>query len=200
VVHPPGRAGRHPGNLAGLMPRLILVRHGRAAAGWGADLDPGLDELGRTQAENVAKVLAPQGPLPIVTSPLRRCQETAAPLAALWQTAPTVDPRVGEIESPTPNLADRAAWLGPVMRSNWSQQPPELHGWWQRVVDGLLSLSQDTVVFSHFVAINVAYGAATGDDRVTCFAPDNCSVTTFESDGERLTVVDTGREAETRVL
>ena len=72
------------------MPRLILVRHGRAAAGWGADLDPGLDELGRTQAENVAKVLAPQGPLPIVTSPLRRCQETAAPLAALWQNAATL--------------------------------------------------------------------------------------------------------------
>jgi broad specificity phosphatase PhoE len=182
------------------MPRLILVRHGRAAAGWGDDLDPGLDELGRAQAGNVAKTLADQGPLAIVTSPLRRCQETAAPLAAAWQATATVDPRVGEIESPSPNLADRAAWLGPVMRSEWSAQPPELHTWRQRVIDGLLSLTGETVVFTHFVAINVAFGAATGDDRVTCFAPDNCSVTTFESDGTRLTVVDTGRQAETRVL
>ena len=40
------------------MPRLTLVRHGRAAAGWGDDLDPGLDDLGRAQAESVAKLHA----------------------------------------------------------------------------------------------------------------------------------------------
>jgi hypothetical protein len=30
--------------------RLHLVRHGRAAAGWDTDPDPGLDDIGRRQA------------------------------------------------------------------------------------------------------------------------------------------------------
>ena len=182
------------------MPRLTLVRHGRAAAGWGADLDPGLDDLGRAQAENVAKTLAAQGPLPIVVSPLRRCRETAKPLAEAWSATPTVDPRVGEIESPTPSLSERSAWLGTVMRSTWREQPDDLLGWRQRVLDGLLELTADTVVVTHFVAINVAYGAATGDDRVTCFAPDNSSNTDFDSDGTSLTLVEQGDQAETQVL
>ena len=182
------------------MPRLTLVRHGRAAAGWGDDLDPGLDDFGRTQAEQVAKTLAAQGPLPIVVSPLRRCRETAEPLATAWSLTPTVDPRVGEIESPTADLSERSAWLGTVMRSTWSGQPAELLAWRQRVLDGLLELTTDSVVFTHFVAINVAYGAATSDDRVTCFAPDNCSITIFDSDGTTLTLLEQGEQAETRVL
>jgi broad specificity phosphatase PhoE len=182
------------------MPRLTLVRHGRAAAGWGDDLDPGLDELGRAQAEAMADALAEAGPLPIVVSPLRRTRETAAPLEARWETTATVDPAVGEIPSPSDDLAERAGWLGPVMRSSWDEQPADLHAWRQNVLDALLAIEEDTVVVTHFVAINVAYGAATDDRRVTCFAPDNCSRTVFDSDGETLTLVETGGQAETRVL
>ena len=57
------------------MTQLYLVRHGRAAAGWNTDPDPGLDDIGRAQAAAAADRLAPIGPLPIVTSPLRRCRE-----------------------------------------------------------------------------------------------------------------------------
>ena len=63
------------------MPRLHLVRHGRATGGWDVDPDPGLDPLGVEQADRLVERLAPLGPLPVVTSPLRRCRETAAPLA-----------------------------------------------------------------------------------------------------------------------
>jgi broad specificity phosphatase PhoE len=40
------------------MPRIYLVRHAKPAAGWGDDPDPGLDALGATQAEAVARELA----------------------------------------------------------------------------------------------------------------------------------------------
>ena len=66
------------------MTRIHLVRHGRAAAGWDVDRDPGLDALGAQQAAAVAERLAPLGPLEILSSPLRRCRETAGPLAAAW--------------------------------------------------------------------------------------------------------------------
>ncbi|CAA9228164.1 MAG: hypothetical protein AVDCRST_MAG50-1630 [uncultured Acidimicrobiales bacterium] len=79
------------------MSRIWMVRHGRAAAGFGAELDPGLDDHGRAQAEAVADRLAPLGPLPMVVSPLRRCRETAAPLEARWGVTARVDPDVGEI-------------------------------------------------------------------------------------------------------
>ena len=79
------------------MPRITLVRHGQAAAGWGDDLDPGLSPVGRSQAEATADALASIGPQPIVCSPLRRCRETSAPLAARWAVESVIDAGVGEI-------------------------------------------------------------------------------------------------------
>ncbi len=54
-------------------------------------------------------------------------------------------------------------------------------------------------IFSHFVAINAAVSAATGDDRVLSFRPGNASITVFETDGTRLTLIERGLEAETQI-
>lgn len=182
------------------MTRLILVRHGRAAAGWGDDLDPGLDELGRAQAAAAAEALAALGPLPVVASPLRRTRETAAAFEARWGTTARLEPAVGEVPSPTPDLAARVDWLRSVMASTWDVQPPELIAWRGALLRALLDLSEDTVVVTHFVAINVAVGAATGDDRVAPFHADYCSRNVFESDGSRLSIVSEGGQATTTVL
>jgi broad specificity phosphatase PhoE len=182
------------------MPRLVLVRHGRAASGWGDHLDPGLDELGRAQAHAAAEALAESGPQPIVMSPLRRTRETAEPLEARWNTQGRIEPAVGEVPSPTPDLTARVEWLRKFMVSTWDIQPPDLQAWRNSLIGALLALPQDTVVFTHFIAINVAVGAATGDARVTCFAPDYCSRNLFETDGERLVLLGAGGEAQTRVL
>ena len=62
--------------------RIYLVRHGEATGYDGAD--PGLSELGASQARQVAQRLAEiaGAPIELVTSPLRRARETAQPLAA----------------------------------------------------------------------------------------------------------------------
>ena len=39
------------------MTQIHLVRHGKAAAGFGSHKDPGLDELGHRQAQAVAAML-----------------------------------------------------------------------------------------------------------------------------------------------
>ena len=180
--------------------RVVLVRHGRAAAGWGEDTDPGLDAEGRAQAEHTAEALAPRGPLPILVSPLRRTRETAAPLERRWGTAATVEPAVGEIPSPVDDLARRAEWLRRAMAGGWDELGPELLAWRQGVVDRLLAVTADTVVITHFVAINAAVGAATGDARMVCVRPDHCSLTELEVSGGRLRVVGLGGEAVTEVL
>jgi broad specificity phosphatase PhoE len=183
------------------MPRLHLVRHGEAAAGWGDDLDPGLSDRGRAQAEAMAAELAPFGPLPVLVSPLRRCRETAEPLLARWQVKPTVEPRVSELPSPPGStLESRTQWLRALMSGTWADGAPELDGWRRDVISCLVALDADTVVVTHFIAINVIVGCATDDDRVVCQRLANCSVTVVDVDGGALRLVHTGAEASTEVL
>jgi broad specificity phosphatase PhoE len=181
---------------------IHLVRHGEAASGWDGDLDPGLSDLGRRQAEEVAAVLAGREPVPIVSSPLRRTRETAAPLAARWSAEAADDPAVGEIVAPVEasGLPERAAWLRQAMQGRWSDLGPEHHAWRGMVLERLRLVPVDTVVFTHFIAINVAVGAATGDDRVVVFAPGNGSITRLRNDGGVLAVDSRGDEGESHVL
>ena len=181
------------------MTRLYLVRHGRAEAGWGSHVDPGLDDVGREQAEAAVRELDDVGPLPVVTSPLRRTRATAAAFERAWAVAAAVDPAVGEIRAPTDDLVDRVSWLTDAMAGRWSDLDPSYGAWRDDVVGALVRLQEDTVVVTHYVAINAAVGVATGDDRLVCFSPDNCSVTTLESDGTSLRVVTLGRVATTEV-
>jgi broad specificity phosphatase PhoE len=178
------------------MARIYMVRHGRAEAGFGESMDPALDALGREQAQAVAETLASRGPLPILSSPLRRTRETAAPLAALWHSDVGIEDAVAEVPSPMGmTLEARVAWLRDMMGGAWHDVPHDLAAWRARCVATVAAIAQDTVVFSHYVAINVIAGAATSDDRVVVFSPDNCSVTVFETDGTHLKLIEKGAEA-----
>jgi broad specificity phosphatase PhoE len=182
------------------MVRVHLVRHGRAAAGWDRDVDPPLDAIGEAQAHRVAEQLAPLGPLPIVTSPLRRCRETAAPLAERWDVVPTVQTEVAEIPSPSGvAMEDRVAWLRQAMAGSWV----ELGARYTEFRDGVLRFvagcERDTVIFSHFIAINAVLGECLGDDRIVIRRLDNTSVTVVETDAGDLRLVEAGHEADTLI-
>lgn len=174
------------------MTRLYLVRHGHAAAGYGDDPDPGLDDLGRQQAETMADQLEPLGPLPVITSPLLRARETAAALERRWNTMAVVDPSVAEIPSPSDDVAERHAWLQQVMGGTWSDLGPRYTSWRTMVADLLLRFSRDTVIVSHFMAINAAIGRATDDDRLMCAPVGNASITVMEHDGKALHLIERG--------
>ena len=180
--------------------RLVLVRHGEAAAGWGQDSDPGLSDLGRQQAHDVAEQLAPLGPRPILTSPLRRCRETAAPLSERWGVDPLVTTGVGEIRAPDDELTARDAWLRDALTRPWNELPDAQRRWRDDVVACLLAQTTDCVVFTHFVAINVAIGAATANDMVVCRRVGNCSVTLVESDARGLSLLESSPEIDHTVV
>ena len=183
------------------MPTIVMVRHGRAAAGFGSHRDPGLDDVGRAQAEATAEELAArfEEPVPIYSSPLMRAQETAAVLARRWGSEVILEPRVAEIPSPTQDLRERARWLQGVMAGRWADLPPDLIRWRQEMIDCVLGFETDAVVFCHFIAINVVVGAATGDEKLIVFQPDNASATDIGTDGSQLELIKIGREANTRV-
>ena len=176
-----------------------IVRHGEAAAGFGAHKDPGLSELGVEQARKTAQQLARMQPQLILTSPLSRAQETAAKLAELWQRKPKIDDRFAEVPTPIRDLDDRARWLTGVMQGTWQDLPTELQHWRKTMIDAAVGLHEDCVVFSHYVAINILVGAATSVDQLISFRPDNASITTFSNQGGKLTLLEKGDEATTRV-
>lgn len=189
------------------MSRVHVIRHGRPASTWGgADEDPGLDEAGAAQAAAVAReILAlpeDQRPTRVVSSPLRRCRETAQPLADALGVALVIDPRVGEIPTPAALTQDeRPAWLREAFAGRWDEIVGDLdYVGWTRSVAGALREHPGAAVFSHFVALNAAVSAATGGAEVLAFQPDHCSRTVFEIDGDRLILTEKGREAQSRVL
>jgi len=181
------------------MAKIYMVRHGKAAAGFDGHADPGLDDLGRSQAEATAAMLADLGPLTIYSSPLARARETAVPLAERWSSEIIIEPRVAEIPSPTEDLAERSAWLRQAMAGNWSALDEPLQAWRRALIDCVTAMPDDSVVFCHFIAINVAVGGAENDDRMVIFSPDNGSVTTFSNDGGELKVLELGKTAITHV-
>ena len=184
---------------AGAMTRLLLVRHAHPSANWDRDVDAGLDGLGDRQARALVDVLAPSGPLPIVTSPLRRTRETAAPLAEHWGLTPVAEHAVGEIPSPVDDLVQRGAWLREVLAGRWSDAGPELHRWRTALLEALRAIEVPTVVVTHYVAINAAVGAATGDDRLVTFSPGHASITELVVEDGALRVVALGDEGMTTI-
>jgi broad specificity phosphatase PhoE len=169
------------------MTRLFLIRHGEPEAAWGGAVnDPGLSAAGRAQAEAAAAALLAAGRLEAISSPMRRCRETAAPFEAIAGQAARVEPRVSEVVAPG-GVTDRRSWLRETFpwdegraRRTWGSVDPALRAWRDDVVSAVMGLRTDTAVFSHFIAINaIASVAMRGDETIVC-TPDYASITELE--------------------
>lgn len=165
------------------MTRLFLIRHGEPEASWGGAIDdPGLSESGHGQALAACAVLREKPVRALLTSPMRRCLETAEPFKTASGLQPLVEPRVSEVSSPV-DVADRRAWLhanfpwndGAAM--HWDEIDPGLSAWRDDLLSCVSALSADSAIFSHFVAINALVGAALGRTETIVFRPDYASIT-----------------------
>jgi broad specificity phosphatase PhoE len=191
------------------MPKLYFIRHAKPAATWSEAADPGLDVEGRSQAAAAASRLDHllEQPLRIYTSPMQRCRQTAAPLENLWQRSAEIMLAVTEIPAPPLSIDQRHLWLQQTMAGTWSQlqqqwQPgwPDHLAWRKTLLDRITAVAEDSVIFSHYIAINVIVGAASGSDSMICFRPDHASITTIEITGSTLRTVELGKQADTLVL
>ena len=189
------------------MTRTYLIRHGKPAVAWGGDdADPGLDEVGRDQARTVATRLLnlppADRPSTVVSSPLRRCRETAQPLAEALGVTVEIDPGVGEIPTPRAlSIAERPPWLREAFTGRWSEIVGDIdYNAWRRSVAAGVARRPRAAIFSHFVAINAAVSVITDLEQVITFRPDHTSVTILDVADEELSLVTLGDEAETSVL
>jgi broad specificity phosphatase PhoE len=164
-----------------------LIRHGLAAAGT-QNLDPGLSDVGHRQAAATAKVFEQRGVGRLVVSPLRRTRETAEPIAASVGLEAEIREEVAEVFPPDMPGTQRTAMIGPFMAGRWSEQDDTLRAWRRRVLDTLLEMglaaaaaNHDLVIVSHYIAIGVAIGEATSDDRVVPVPIANTSITVMDT-------------------
>jgi broad specificity phosphatase PhoE len=166
------------------MVRILLIRHAEPEAAWGGDeADPGLSARGREQAEIAARTLVKMTPMAIMSSPMRRCQETAAPFVTQAGLKLVLEPGVSEVVSPA-DITDRRTWLlenfpwtTPRAQRSWTSVDPSLRAWRDTVTGAIAALREDTAVFSHFIAINVIVGAALQRDETIVCRPGHASIT-----------------------
>jgi probable phosphomutase (TIGR03848 family) len=97
------------------MATVVLVRHARSTANvsgvlTGRQRGVHLDDVGREQAERVARRLAAVPLAAVVSSPLERCRETAAAIAKAQPAAVTVATEKGLVE------CDYGAWQGRALK------------------------------------------------------------------------------------
>jgi broad specificity phosphatase PhoE len=189
------------------MSRVYLIRHAKPSATWGGDDDdPGLDEAGRAQAQAACDALLtlPEDmrPTRVVSSPLRRCQETAAPFARAIGVELEIDPAVGEIPTPSGLAPEaRGPWLRQAFAGRWADIKGDLdYEAWRAAVVAAVASRPGAAVFSHFVAINAVLTALAGEAQVITLRPDHASISVFELHDGALTLVERGREATTQVL
>lgn len=107
---------------------FVLLRHGETAltpqkrfSGSGGS-DPSLSDVGREQAERAAAAFAARGTIQaVVSSPLKRCQETAQAVAARLGLDVRIEDGLRE--------TDFGAWEGLTFGEVRERQPEELNAW-----------------------------------------------------------------------
>jgi broad specificity phosphatase PhoE len=85
------------------------------------------------------------------------------------------------------------------MGGTWSDLGDRYTTFRDSVVAFVAARAEDTVVFSHFIAINAVLGACLADDRMVIRRLDNTSITVVEVRGGSLTLVEGGHEADTLI-
>jgi broad specificity phosphatase PhoE len=164
-----------------------------------------LSERGQKMADRVADRIGHRDIIHLVSSPLERAQETAAPLAAARGLTPQLDERVIEssnvFEGKPFDLRDSiltrpSIWpaLRNPFRPSWGEPYKEVVGrMWPAVLDARQAAEgHEAVVVSHQLPIWITRLRAEG--RSYLHDPRKrhctlCSLTSFTFDGERLVSV-----------
>ena len=172
---------------------LVLVRHAQPVRVEDGSVDgaadPGLSDAGRVQADRLASWLAAEAPDALLTSPLRRAVETAAPLAEALSVEPEVVDGVAEYDATAGHYIPieelRAAkderWYATI-EGRWADVGGVDPAAFQRQVVPALGdviarfAGQRVVVVTHGGVINVYLADVLGIDQLLWFHPEYTSV------------------------
>ena len=130
-----------------------------------------------------------------------RCRQTAAAFEARLGRRARIEPAVSEVAAPA-GTKDRRSWLahnfpfapGAGARA-WTELDPALHAWRAEALEAIFSITNDSAVFTHFIAINAIVGAALARTETIVCRPGHCSITELALRDEGLFLIGLGAEA-----
>jgi probable phosphoglycerate mutase len=190
---------------------LLLIRHGESQRSHpdqpfplqDGHSDPGLDPVGRDQAERVAVRLAAGHIDAIYTSGLRRTDQTAAPLAQRLGLTPRVEPGLREVRLgiwEAGLFRKMVAENHPIAQRMWSEErwdvipgaepAEEFAARIHAAIDRLAVAHPDQrlAVFVHGGVIGQVLALASGSRRFAFVGADNGSISRLVVHGERWTI------------
>ena len=186
------------------MSKIYLIRHGQAEDGWTSS-DPGLSKTGEKQSKVLSKKINRiiTGKESFVSSPLKRCLETANISLAGNDFNIEIDKTFAELPSPISDLNKRVVWLKRVLPLTWEELENDpvsasscisYSSWREDVIRSLLKLKGDSIIFSHYVVINSVIGWVLNSNKVVNFNPVNCSITELEINKGKISILSLGEE------
>jgi len=181
---------------------IFIIRHGEAAKLWDEDPDPSLSEKGQLQSNGIVQKLINEldgKEFKVLSSPLKRARETAAPLQKKLGFEIKIDDTFAEIPSPEITLSDRKNWLKSIFDTNVADLGEVQKNWRDGIINSISRLEEHTVIFSHFMVINCVVGWLEKRSQMVSFYPDNCSITKIEIDDNTIKLVTKGEELKTIV-
>ena len=180
--------------------RLILVRHGEsegnAAGVLQGRLEYGLSALGKRQAGLTARRLADSGADRVISSPLGRATETAAPIAEALALQLTLDPALAEYDigdagglTPTqlrerfPEILNARA-VGQRFQYPGEEGREVFHARLHSALEHLRPVEGTTIAVAHGGVIGAMCHMVVGLDlhRPGIFQVGNCSITEITRD------------------
>ena len=179
---------------------IWLLRHGRTAVNAQGLLqgrvDAPLDDIGVQQAEAAAAAVKGSGITVVVSSPLQRCQATAAQAAEVLGVAVRVDERwiemdYGELDETPVAEVPVATWAAWQADLGWAPPGGEsIAALGERVrpaCDELAAAGEDVLVVSHVSPIKaaVAWALGVGDEVAWRLHLSPASFTRIAADGRR---------------
>jgi probable phosphoglycerate mutase len=175
---------------------LLLIRHARptrddGSDGAGGPADPGLSPVGRQQAGALADWLATEAIDTIYSSPMRRAQETAAPLAEKLGLEITPEPDIAEYDAGAASYIPIEE-LKAAGDPRWMELPDDVPAFQARVVEAVERIVADhasgrVAMFCHGGVVNVYLSWVLKTHQELFFLPHYTSVSRVlaSADGRR---------------
>ena len=178
---------------------LLLVRHGEAAESWGKHPDPGLSELGIKQSASLVdnEVLELLDSYSFVSSPKLRAKMTAEPLIKKFNKKLIINDAYSEIPSDEIDNSQKKAWLTNVMDTKIRDLPDFVVNWRNNIIKHSLGVSQNTIIFTHFMVINALVSSLLQKSALMYFYPNYVSVTKITFENEEVKSISLGGEKKT---
>jgi broad specificity phosphatase PhoE len=179
---------------------LLLIRHARPSRHEPVEgpADPELSEIGRRQADSLADWLADEKIDAVYSSPMRRAQETAAPLADRLGLKVKSEPDLAEYDAAAASYIPIEE-LKAAGDPRWLQLPDDIPGFQERVVAAIEAIVGDhgsgtVALVCHGGVINVYLSWVLKTDEALFFLPHYTSISRVLAAGGGRRSVDTLNE------